>query len=192
MFSIDHIGVAVKSLAAAKGIYEKLGLKLAPEETVEAEQVRVVMVPLGESRIELLEPTSPDSVIAKFIAKRGEGIAPRLAARAQPGGRSRAPEERWRAPCFRSNQGRRRRTSLRFCASLERRWSAARTGRVRQLILTVWSRATRSRLLTLVQRARAPALHIPTCFFSLLTLRANTAPSPWRVAGRATPALCSK
>lgn len=74
MFSIDHIGIAVKSLAAAKGIYEKLGLKLAPEESVEAEQVRVVMVPLGESRLELLEPTSPDSVIAKFIAKRGEGL----------------------------------------------------------------------------------------------------------------------
>ena len=74
MFSIDHIGVAVKSLAAAKGIYEKLGLKLAPEETVAAEQVRVVMVPLGESRMELLEPTSEDSVIAKFIAKRGEGL----------------------------------------------------------------------------------------------------------------------
>ena len=74
MFSIDHIGVAVKSLAAAKGIYEKLGLKLSPQEAVEAEQVRVVMVPLGESRIELLEPTSADSVIAKFIAKRGEGL----------------------------------------------------------------------------------------------------------------------
>ncbi len=74
MFSIDHIGVAVKSLAAAKGIYEKLGLKVSPEEVVEAEQVRVVMVPLGESRLELLEPTSQDSVIAKFIAKRGEGL----------------------------------------------------------------------------------------------------------------------
>jgi methylmalonyl-CoA epimerase len=74
MFSIDHIGVAVKSLAAAKGIYEKLGAKLAPEETVDTEQVRVVMVPMGEIRIELLEPTSEDSVIAKFIAKRGEGL----------------------------------------------------------------------------------------------------------------------
>ena len=74
MFSIDHIGVAVKSLTAAKAIYEKLGLKLAPEETVEGEQVRVVMVPLGESRMELLEPTSENSVIAKFIAKRGEGL----------------------------------------------------------------------------------------------------------------------
>ena len=74
MFSVDHIGVAVKSLAAAKGIYEQLGLKLAPEETVEAEQVRVVMVPLGETRMELLEPISENSVIAKFIAKRGEGV----------------------------------------------------------------------------------------------------------------------
>lgn len=74
MCSIDHVGVAVKSVAAAKAIYEKLGLKLSPEEIVEAERVRVVMVPLGESRIELLEPTSEDSVIAKFIAKRGEGL----------------------------------------------------------------------------------------------------------------------
>src|SRR3984893_11836692 len=74
MFSIDHIGVAVKSLAAAKGIYQKLGLNLTPEATVEGDEVRVVMVPLGESRLELLEPTSENSVIAKFIAKRGEGL----------------------------------------------------------------------------------------------------------------------
>ena len=74
MFSIDHIGVAVKSLNAAKAIYEKLGLSVSAEEVVPAEQVRVVMVPLGESRLELLEPTSEDSVIAKFIAIRGEGL----------------------------------------------------------------------------------------------------------------------
>jgi methylmalonyl-CoA epimerase len=74
MLKIDHLGVAVKSLAAAKGIYEKLGLNVSPEEVVEAEQVRVVMVLLGESRLELLEPTSENSVIAKFIAKRGEGL----------------------------------------------------------------------------------------------------------------------
>lgn len=74
MFKIDHLGVAVKSLAAAKGIYEKLGLSVSPEEVVESEQVRVVMVPVGESRLELLEPTSENSVIAKFIAKRGEGL----------------------------------------------------------------------------------------------------------------------
>ena len=74
MFTIDHLGIAVKSLAAAKGIYEKLGLSVSPEEVVEGEHVRVVMVPVGESRLELLEPTSEDSVIAKFIAKRGEGL----------------------------------------------------------------------------------------------------------------------
>jgi methylmalonyl-CoA epimerase len=74
MFQIDHLGIAVKSLAAAKAIYEKLGLSVSPEETVEHEQVRLVMVPVGESRLELLEATSPDSAIAKFIAKRGEGL----------------------------------------------------------------------------------------------------------------------
>ena len=74
MFSIDHLGIAVKSLAAAKGIYEKLGLSVSPEETVEQEKVRLVMVPVGESRLELLEPTSEDSTIAKFIAQRGEGL----------------------------------------------------------------------------------------------------------------------
>jgi len=72
--SIDHLGIAVKSLAAAKAIYEKLGLSVSPEETVEHEQVRLVMVPMGESRLELLEGTSSDSAIAKFIAKRGEGL----------------------------------------------------------------------------------------------------------------------
>jgi len=74
MFTIDHLGIAVKSLAAAKSIYEKLGMSVSAEETVEAEQVRVVMVPLGESRLELLEPTSENSTIARFIAKRGEGL----------------------------------------------------------------------------------------------------------------------
>jgi methylmalonyl-CoA epimerase len=74
MFTIDHLGIAVKSLAAAKAIYQKLGMAVSPEEVVEAEQVRVVMVPVGEARLELLEPTSEASVIAKFIAKRGEGL----------------------------------------------------------------------------------------------------------------------
>jgi methylmalonyl-CoA epimerase len=73
-YQIDHLGIAVKSLTAAKAIYEKLGLSVSPEETVEHERVRLVMVPVGESRLELLEPTSDDSTIAKFIAKRGEGL----------------------------------------------------------------------------------------------------------------------
>jgi methylmalonyl-CoA epimerase len=74
MAQIDHLGIAVKSLAEAKSIYEKLGLHISPEETVEQEQVRLVMVPVGESRLELLEATSETSAIAKFIAKRGEGL----------------------------------------------------------------------------------------------------------------------
>lgn len=73
-FSIDHLGIAVKSLAAAKAIYEKLGMTVSPEETVEQEQVRVVMIPVGESRLELLEATSEDSTLARFIVKRGEGL----------------------------------------------------------------------------------------------------------------------
>jgi len=74
MSAIDHLGIAVKSLAQAKSFYEKLGLKPMPDETVATEQVRLSMVPVGESRIELLEPTSPESPIAKFLAKRGEGL----------------------------------------------------------------------------------------------------------------------
>jgi len=73
-FGIDHLGIAVKSLAAAKATYEKLGLYAASEETVEQEKVRVAMLPVGESRMELMEPTSDDSTVARFIAKRGEGL----------------------------------------------------------------------------------------------------------------------
>ena len=74
MSQIDHLGIAVKSLAQAKQFYEKLGLQVMPEEVVESEKVRLAMIPVGESRIELLEPTSPDSTIAKFLQKRGEGL----------------------------------------------------------------------------------------------------------------------
>jgi methylmalonyl-CoA epimerase len=73
-FALDHLGIAVRSLAAAKSVYEKLGLVVSPEEIVPGEQVRVVMIPVGETHLELLEATSDDSVIAKFIAKRGEGL----------------------------------------------------------------------------------------------------------------------
>ena len=74
MFQIDHLGIAVKSLAQAKTFYQNLGMQVMPEETVAQEKVRLAMVPLGESRIELLEPLSDDSPIAKFLAKRGEGL----------------------------------------------------------------------------------------------------------------------
>lgn len=73
-FSLDHLGIAVKSLSAAQMIYKNLGLSVSEQEEVPAEGVRLVMVPVGDTRLELIEPTSDDSVIAKFIAKRGEGL----------------------------------------------------------------------------------------------------------------------
>ena len=71
---IDHLGIAVNSIAEARKFYEALGLSVEATETVEAERVRAAMVPLGDSRIELLEATDEASVIAKFISKRGEGL----------------------------------------------------------------------------------------------------------------------
>jgi len=71
---IDHLGVAVKSLAQARTFYEALGLQVTHEETVEHERVRTAMLPLGASRIELLEPTEEDSAVGRFLAKRGEGL----------------------------------------------------------------------------------------------------------------------
>jgi LAO/AO transport system kinase len=71
---LDHLGVAVNSIAAARGFYEALGLVVSHEETVEHEEVKTAMLPLGESRIELLEATEEDSTIGRFLAKRGEGL----------------------------------------------------------------------------------------------------------------------
>ncbi len=72
---IDHIGIAVKSVAAALKVYENaIGLKVSGHDEVPGEGVRVAMLDIGESRIELLEPARPDSPIEKFISKRGEGI----------------------------------------------------------------------------------------------------------------------
>ncbi|HET6248963.1 MAG TPA: methylmalonyl Co-A mutase-associated GTPase MeaB, partial [Tepidisphaeraceae bacterium] len=74
-FEIDHLGIAVRSLDAALEFYrDQLGCAASPRETVQQEKVNVVMLPAGESRIELLEASEPDSVIAKFIEKRGEGL----------------------------------------------------------------------------------------------------------------------
>jgi methylmalonyl-CoA/ethylmalonyl-CoA epimerase len=73
MTKLDHIGIAVRSLASAK-IYEDLGLAIQHVETVETQRVKTAFLSVGDSNLELLEPTSPDSPIAKFIEKRGEGI----------------------------------------------------------------------------------------------------------------------
>ena len=70
--AIDHIGIAVNSIADAKKFWcDKLGLKVVREEEVAEQKVRVAIL---ENGIELLEPTSPDSPVAKFIEKRSEGI----------------------------------------------------------------------------------------------------------------------
>ena len=72
---INHLGIATKGIDEALRFWEDaLGLQNTHTETVEDQKVRVAMLPLGESRIELLEPTSDDSPISKFLEKRGSGI----------------------------------------------------------------------------------------------------------------------
>jgi len=73
--TLDHIGIAVGDLSQALAFYrDALGLDVEPPEEVPSQRVRVHFVPVGEAAIELLEPTSPDSPIATFIAKRGPGV----------------------------------------------------------------------------------------------------------------------
>jgi len=72
--ALDHLGIAVRSIAAARGFYEMLGVKVTHEETVEHEQVKIAMLSVGGSRIELLEATAEDSTIGRFLARRGEGL----------------------------------------------------------------------------------------------------------------------
>ncbi len=72
---IEHLGIAVKSIEEALPYYEKtLGLKCYNIETVEDQKVKTAFLKCGETKIELLEPTSPDSTIAKFIENRGMGV----------------------------------------------------------------------------------------------------------------------
>jgi len=72
---IDHIGIAVKDIKAATKTYSKI-LNASPtkSETVESEKVETVFFQTGESKVELLGPTAPDSVIAKYVDRKGEGI----------------------------------------------------------------------------------------------------------------------
>jgi methylmalonyl-CoA/ethylmalonyl-CoA epimerase len=72
---IEHIGIATRSIEEALGFWrDALGLEVRHTETVEEQGVNVAMLPAGEPRIELLEPTGPDSPVAKFLEKRGPGI----------------------------------------------------------------------------------------------------------------------
>ena len=71
----EHIGIATRSLDEALGVWrDALGLEVVHTEVVEEQKVRVAMLPVGEPRIELLEPTADDSPVAKFLEKRGAGI----------------------------------------------------------------------------------------------------------------------
>ena len=73
--TLDHIGIAVGDLDQALAFYrDALGLEVGPPEEVPSQRVRAHFVPVGEATLELLEPTAPDSPIAKFIEKRGPGV----------------------------------------------------------------------------------------------------------------------
>jgi methylmalonyl-CoA/ethylmalonyl-CoA epimerase len=72
---LEHIGIATRALDDALRFWrDALGLEVVHTEIVEEQKVRVAMLPVGEPRIELLEPTAPDSPVAKFLEKRGAGI----------------------------------------------------------------------------------------------------------------------
>jgi len=73
--TLDHVGIAVKDLAAALAFYrDALGLEIEPPEEVAAQRVRAHFVPVGESKLELLEATAPESAVAKYVDKRGPGL----------------------------------------------------------------------------------------------------------------------
>lgn len=74
LLRVDHIGVAVSSLDAARALWAQLGLHTKGVEEVPAQKVRVAFLPIAGVKFELLEATDPDSPIAKHVAKRGEGL----------------------------------------------------------------------------------------------------------------------
>jgi len=72
---LDHLGLAVRSIETSLKFYrDLLGLKVRGPDEVPSEGVRIAFLAVGESRIELLEPLGPDSTVARFITRRGEGI----------------------------------------------------------------------------------------------------------------------
>ena len=70
ILKIDHLGIAVKDMAEAKRAYEALGFRIEAEHDVPTEKVKTAFITVGESHLELLEPSDPTSVIAKFLEKR--------------------------------------------------------------------------------------------------------------------------
>ena len=75
ILKIDHIGIAAKAIDQVSPFWSDiLGLKVTGKETTEEQKVRSAFIPVGESELEILESTSPDGALAKFIETRGEGI----------------------------------------------------------------------------------------------------------------------
>ena len=71
---VDHLGVAVRSIAVARRFYETLGLSVGPAETLSDDAVTAAFIVTGGTRLELLEPLGPDGPIARFLTRKGEGI----------------------------------------------------------------------------------------------------------------------
>ena len=75
IMKIDHLGIAVKSISESLSFYrDVLGMELAGTETVDDQGVHIALLPVGEARIELLEPVSAETPVGRFITKRGEGV----------------------------------------------------------------------------------------------------------------------
>ena len=74
ILGVDHVGIAVRSIAEARALYEALGLEVEAIEDVPQEGVRVALIPCGAVRIELLEALGPDSPVARFLERRGPGV----------------------------------------------------------------------------------------------------------------------
>lgn len=71
---LDHIGIVVHDIEEARRPYEALGLKVTQVKEVEEQQVRVAFLPIGDTEVELVQPTTADSGVARFLEKRGEGV----------------------------------------------------------------------------------------------------------------------
>lgn len=71
---INHLGIAVEDLDRASGVYEAMGLSVQKVVDVPEQKVRVAFIPIGDTTIELVQPTSPDSTVATYLEKRGQGL----------------------------------------------------------------------------------------------------------------------
>jgi methylmalonyl-CoA epimerase len=72
---IDHVGIAVRDLDQAIQVYERrLGLRASGRERLQSEGIEIAMIPIGDSRIELITPLTPESTVAKFLNERGEAV----------------------------------------------------------------------------------------------------------------------